>query len=41
MTSTASAEVILCVDGVPHSRHVQLQCVATRDQKDNRCFPVK
>jgi hypothetical protein len=27
------AEVILCVDGVTHSRHVQLQCGATGDQK--------
>jgi len=27
------AEVILCVDGATHSRHVQLQCGATRNEK--------
>jgi hypothetical protein len=27
------ADVILCVDGVTHSRHVRLQCGATREEK--------
>ncbi len=27
------AEVVLCVDGVTHSRNVQLQCGAAPDQK--------
>jgi hypothetical protein len=27
------AELILCVDGVTHSRHVQLQCGPTREEK--------
>jgi hypothetical protein len=34
------AEVILCVDGVTHSRHVHLQCGPARDQK-TILFPVK
>ena len=34
------AEVILCVDGVTHSRHVQLQCGATHDEK-TILFPVE
>jgi hypothetical protein len=34
------AEVILCVDGVTHGRHVQLQCGRARDQK-TILFPVK